>query len=126
VAAECNLRPNLVKSSCGKSYFNQGVFFERVDNFAKRSELFYEVIDSCEKNSLIEVTLSTGRFHQIRAQIAFSGHPIIGDIKYGAPDPLPDQKIALFACKLVFNHPISREEMTLTAPEPEDWSQLKT
>ena len=90
----------------------------------KRAELSYEVIDSLEKNSLVEVTLSTGRFHQIRAQMAFAGHPIIGDVKYGAPDPLPNQGIALYACKLVFNHPISSEKITLTAPKPENWAQL--
>ena len=53
--------------------------------------------------------------------MAFTGHPILGDVKYGAPDPLADHKIALHACKLVFNHPISNEETTVTAPDPEDW-----
>ena len=57
--------------------------------------------------------------------MAFIGHPIMGDVKYGAPDPLPNQEIALYACKLVFNHPISSEEITLTAPEPKSWAQLK-
>ena len=99
--------------------------FSRETSSAKRSELSYEVIGSFEKNSQIEVTLSTGRYHQIRAQIAFTGHPIIGDIKYGAPDTLPNREIALYACKLVFNHPISGEEITLTAPEPKNWEQLK-
>ncbi len=91
---------------------------------AKRAELSYEVIESSENKSLIEVTLTTGRFHQIRAQLAFTGHPILGDVKYGAPDPLENNKIALHACKLVFNHPISNEETSLTAPEPDDWADL--
>ncbi len=95
--------------------------YPRETPLAKRAELYYEVIGSFEKKSLIEVTLSTGRFHQIRAQMAFTGHPILGDVKYGAPDPLADHKIALHACKLVFNHPISNEETTVTAPDPEDW-----
>ena len=99
--------------------------FPRETPSAKHSKLSYEVIDSLEKTSLVEVTLSTGRFHQIRAQMAFIGHPIMGDVKYGAPDPLPNQEIALYACKLVFNHPISSEEITLTAPEPKSWAQLK-
>lgn len=95
--------------------------FPRETPSAKRAELSYEVIESLGKFSLIEVTLATGRFHQIRAQMAFTGHPIMGDVKYGASDPLPDQSIALYACKLVFSHPISNEEITLTTPEPEDW-----
>ena len=92
---------------------------------AKRSELSYEVINALENKSLLEVSLSTGRFHQIRAQMAFIGHPIIGDVKYGAPEPLPNQEIALYAHKLVFSHPVSNEEITVTAPEPKTWEQFK-
>ncbi len=95
--------------------------FPRETPSAKRAELSYEVIESRENKSLIEVTLATGRFHQIRAQIAFTGHPIMGDVKYGAPDPLANHKIALHAHKLVFSHPVSNEETTLTAPDPDDW-----
>ena len=99
--------------------------FPREAPTAKRSELSYEVIYSLEKKSLIEVSLSTGRFHQIRAQMAFIGHPIIGDVKYGAPESLPNQEIALHAHKLVFNHPISNEEITLTSPQPKTWGQFE-
>ena len=99
--------------------------FPRETPTAKRTELSYEVINSLEKKSLLEVSLSTGRFHQIRAQMAFIGHPIIGDVKYGAPEPLPNQEIALYAHKLVFSHPVSNEEITLTAPEPKTWEQFK-
>ena len=100
--------------------------FPRETSNAKHSILTYEVIDTFENKSLIEITLSTGRFHQIRAQMAFIGHPIIGDKKYGAPYSLPNQEIALYACKLVFNHPTSNEEIRLTAPEPEIWCNLKS
>jgi len=99
--------------------------FPRETPTAKRSELSYEVINSLENKSLLEVSLSTGRFHQIRAQMAFIGHPIIGDVKYGAPEPLLNQEIALYAHKLVFSHPVSNEEITLTAPEPKTWEQFK-
>ena len=99
--------------------------FPRETPTAKRSELSYEVINALGNKSLLEVSLSTGRFHQIRAQMAFIGHPIIGDVKYGAPEPLPNQEIALYAHKLVFSHPVSNEEITLTAPEPKTWEQFK-
>ena len=99
--------------------------FPRETPTAKRSELSYEVIIALENKSLLEVSLSTGRFHQIRAQMAFIGHPIIGDVKYGAPEPLRNQEIALYAHKLVFSHPVSNEEITLTAPEPKTWEQFK-
>ena len=99
--------------------------FHRKTPTAKRSELSYKVINALENKSLLEVSLSTGRFHQIRAQMAFIGHPIIGDVKYGAPEPLLNQEIALYAHKLVFSHPVSNEEITLTAPEPKTWEQFK-
>ena len=100
--------------------------FPRETPNAKHSILTYEVIDTFKKKSLIAITLSTGRFHQIRAQMAFIGHPIIGDKKYGAPYSLPNHEIALYACKLVFNHPTSNEEIRLIAPEPETWCNLKS
>ena len=107
----------------GKSL--KATVFPRETPTAKRSELSYEVIDLLGKNTLVEVILSTGRFHQIRAQMAFIGHPIMGDIKYGASIPLLNQEIALYACKLVFNHPISNEEITLTAPKPKTWESFE-
>ena len=57
----------------GKSL--KATVFPRETSAAKRSELSYEVIDLLGKNSLVEITLATGRFHQIRAQMAFIGHP---------------------------------------------------
>ena len=107
----------------GKSL--KATVFPRETPAAKRSELSYKVVDLIGKNTLVEVILSTGRFHQIRAQMAFIGHPIMGDIKYGASIPLLNQEIALYACKLVFNHPISKEEITLTAPKPKTWESFE-
>ena len=107
----------------GKSL--KATVFPRETPTAKRSELSYEVIDLLGGNTLVEVTLSTGRFHQIRAQMAFIGHPVLGDVKYGAPEALLNQEITLYAHKLVFNHPISNEEIQLTAPEPKTWEQFK-
>ena len=107
----------------GKSL--KATVFPRETPTAKRSELSYEVIDLLGGNTLVEVTLSTGRFHQIRAQMAFIGYPVLGDVKYGAPEALLNQEITLYAYKLVFNHPISNEEIQLTAPEPKTWEQFK-
>jgi len=107
----------------GKSL--KATVFPRETPTAKRSELSYKVIDLLGGNTLVEVTLSTGRFHQIRAQMAFIGYPVLGDVKYGAPEALLNQEITLYAYKLVFNHPISNEEIQLTAPEPKTWEQFK-
>ena len=89
---------------------------------AKLAELSYRVIKNFPDASVLEVIPLTGRFHQIRAQLAFIGHPIVGDVKYGASAPLlPDQNIALYARQLIFNHPITGERLTIEAPKPPGW-----
>jgi 23S rRNA pseudouridine1911/1915/1917 synthase len=91
---------------------------------AKEAELHYRVLESRTDSSILEVEPLTGRFHQIRAQLSFMGHPIIGDVKYGAAHPLPERQIALFAQKLIFAHPITKEEVIIEAPLPPGWPFL--
>jgi len=95
--------------------------FPRPTAGAKKAVLSYALIEKLSNASILEVTLETGRFHQIRAQLAFMGNPILGDIKYGAPFPLPDRQIALYARKLIVQHPISGEEITIESPPPPGW-----
>ena len=71
---------------------------------AKQARLDYEVIDHRDGQSLLELTPITGRSHQIRVQLAHLGHPIVGDMRYGAHESL-DGRIALHATRLEFEHP---------------------
>jgi 23S rRNA pseudouridine1911/1915/1917 synthase len=78
----------------------------------------------------IEVLPATGRPHQIRLALASLGAPIAGDVKYGAPRPLPDKSIALHAVRLALVHPTRRERIALEAPLPdrawwEPWRRLE-
>jgi 23S rRNA pseudouridine1911/1915/1917 synthase len=66
--------------------------------------------------SLLEIKLKTGRFHQIRAELAHIGHPIIGDVKYGSKTTFPDHHIALSATSLSFTTATGDEEKTLIVP----------
>jgi 23S rRNA pseudouridine1911/1915/1917 synthase len=68
--------------------------------------------------TLLEVTPRTGRHHQIRLQLSAAGFPIVGDLKYGAPEPLPERAIALHAARLRFPHPVRDEAVELSAPAP--------
>lgn len=69
----------------------------------------------------LEVRLETGRPHQIRAQLAAVGLPLLGDLKYGAPGPLPRRNIALFARELELAHPVGGRRIRFVAEAPERW-----
>ena len=88
---------------------------------ARESLLRYHVLKSAAAWSLVEVRPVTGRRHQIRAQFALAGHPLLGDVKYGSGRRLPDHRIALHASSLTVAHPVGGKQMTFIAPEPEDW-----
>jgi len=82
----------------------------------KESELSYEVVESNNKFSLLKVKPLTGRSHQIRAQLSSVGHPIVGDIKYGAKESLPDNSIMLSATGLTFKKATGDELIKLEVP----------
>lgn len=79
------------------------------------AELDYKVLAHSERYSLLEVELHTGRHHQIRAQLSHIGHPIKGDLKYGAKRSEPDASICLHARRLYFEHPVSHEQIFVEA-----------
>ena len=83
----------------------------------KASYLDYRALASKDGLTMVEVKLGTGRSHQIRAQLAHSGYPLIGDQKYGDKDKRC-KDIALEAYKLSFEHPVKRELITFEAPIP--------
>lgn len=93
---------------------------------AQKAVLKYRVIAKGENYSLLEVNLLTGRKHQIRAQLASIGCPIKGDLKYGAPRSNPDGGISLQSHRMSFEHPVSHEQIDVTAPIPTDnlWQSL--
>jgi len=87
---------------------------------AKEAILTYRLLSSSDKYHLLEITLETGRHHQIRCQLANIGCIIKGDLKYGAKRSNKDGSIHLHARSLLFTHPTSQEEITVIAPVPND------
>lgn len=71
-----------------------------------------------DRYTLLEVIPEGGAFHQIRAQLAWAGHPIKGDVKYGARRASPDRSIALHAHSLAFTQPTSGHGLRVVAPAP--------
>ena len=88
---------------------------------AREGLLRYSVLEHRDSWSLVEVLPVTGRRHQIRAQFALVGHPLLGDVKYGSVLRLADHRLALHAVSLTVAHPVGGQPLTMTAPIPGDW-----
>jgi 23S rRNA pseudouridine1911/1915/1917 synthase len=93
---------------------------------SKLASLDYKIIATLQNYFALEINLHTGRHHQIRAQLSAIGSPIKGDLKYGFDRSNPDGGIHLHARKLVFIHPVSRENIEIIAPTPNDviWNAI--
>lgn len=86
---------------------------------AKEAALTYKLIGRSDRFFLIEINIETGRKHQIRVQMSAIGCPIKGDLKYGDKRSNPDGSISLYAHRLQFVHPVSKELIDVTAKAPE-------
>ncbi|NBS86562.1 MAG: RluA family pseudouridine synthase [Verrucomicrobia bacterium] len=73
--------------------------------------------------SLVELTLETGRRHQLRVQLSSLGYPIVGDEKYGAKSD-PAKRLGLHACFLRLIHPVTQQELRFTCPLPKSLARL--
>jgi 23S rRNA pseudouridine1911/1915/1917 synthase len=82
--------------------------------------LSYQVIDKNDFGYLLEIKPKTGRFHQIRAQLAHIGLPIIGDEKYGSDQDYLPLSVCLHAWKLTYQDSGSKEIKTYEAPLPKN------
>ena len=93
---------------------------------SKKASLDYTVIKELNSYFVLEINLHTGRHHQIRAQLQAIGSPIKGDLKYGFDRSNPDGGIHLHARKLNFIHPVSKEEIIIIAPTPNEvvWNAI--
>jgi 23S rRNA pseudouridine1911/1915/1917 synthase len=81
----------------------------------------YRALASVEGRSAVEVTLETGRTHQIRVHMAAIGHPLVGDVVYGGP---PHERLCLHAFRLAFPHPRTRQPIEVESKLPSDFAAL--
>ena len=109
-----------------------------VETGGRHAVTHYEVLETCPKFALMQLTLETGRLHQIRVHLQHIGHPVAGDTIYGGEQrALNDadtsqlkqaltqlKRQALHACLLGFVHPATDENLTFSAPMPKDIQQL--
>jgi len=88
---------------------------------SREARLSFRLLESAAGRSLLEIELETGRRHQIRLQLAHCGCPIVGDVRYGASEPLSSRQIALLAREICVEHPTRAETLSFTAPVPAGW-----
>jgi 23S rRNA pseudouridine1911/1915/1917 synthase len=90
----------------------------------RTAELSYEIVKSNDKYSLLKILPKTGRFHQIRVQMANMGCPILGDVKYSpSQKQLPDKSIGLAATAISFKSATEGKTINLEIPFPESWNK---
>ena len=113
------------------------------DDKGRYAETDYKVLESFEMVEYVEVSLRTGRTHQIRVHFSAHGHPVFGDPEYGGRKKAvsgmahnPERQLlaarmlntcnrqALHAARLSFNHPFSGEKLEFNSPLPRDMNEL--
>lgn len=87
---------------------------------SKKAILHYRILKRLDNYYLLEIDLETGRHHQIRSQLSAIGSPIKGDLKYGFDRSNKDASIHLHARKLIFEHPVKKENLEIIATPPQD------
>jgi 23S rRNA pseudouridine1911/1915/1917 synthase len=101
------------------------------DKQAKMACLHYDTLETRQNSTLMQIILETGRYHQIRCQLAAIHHPVIGDLRYHAQKDqkflkeLPPNAIALHHFRLKLEHPVTKAELLIEAPPPEYMPNLE-
>jgi 23S rRNA pseudouridine1911/1915/1917 synthase len=88
---------------------------------SRESLLTYRVLERSGSMILVEIVLDTGRYHQIRAQLAACGCPIFGDVRYGGEKRHHAEGIALHHREMEFMHPVLKSPIAIEAPYPANW-----
>lgn len=100
---------------------HQKVFKSKTDPKGDEAVLYYEILNSNGKHSLLKIHIESGKFHQIRAQLSLAGLPIVGDVKYGGEKWRDEKRIALEATGLAFTTATGDKKVNLTIDIPGEW-----
>jgi 23S rRNA pseudouridine1911/1915/1917 synthase len=95
----------------------KAIIFDKAVKNATKVSLSYVTLPQYEEKNIIEIELHTGKFHQIRAQLAAIGTPIVGDEKYGAISKYRTESIALHAMRLFIKDTILQQDLTFESPK---------
>ncbi len=115
------------KTGTLRSFLRENKFFRvhvtKWEAAGKEAVTHYAVLRSTELYSLLEVSIETGRKHQIRVHFSEMGHPLAGDSMYGAKTS-PAGRLALHASELIFRHPASGKKVRFESPLPDILKKL--
>ena len=87
---------------------------------AKKAITHFDTLRTVKNRALLEVQLQTGRQHQIRAHLAWLGHPVVGDPRYGTDGP----RMGLHALRLSITRPKTGKRLTFETPAPDEFLEL--
>ncbi len=107
---------------------NKKAYITKNTTIGKKAILDYEYFGKSINYHYYKITIKTGRFHQIRAQLANRTCCITGDVKYGAKRSNKDRSIYLHAFSILFYHPFKKKQIIIKAdfPDKSIWNDLKT
>lgn len=94
----------------------RAVLYEQEVAYSELASLAYTIEEITPSRYCWSITLNTGKYHQIRAQLAHVGCPIVGDATYGSAHPYREHAIALQAYQLIFSHPLSGQTIDIQIP----------
>ncbi len=90
----------------------------------KEATTFFHVLERFSSYTFVECRLQTGRTHQIRVHMAYIGHPLLGDPKYGKKSPFAIEGQALHSAELMLTHPRTKERLRFAAAMPADMEEI--
>ena len=99
---------------------NKSYIVDETTKDSKKAILHYTTLKELDNYSLLEISLETGRHHQIRVQLSNMGCSIKGDLKYGSKRSNSDKSICLHANEISFIHPVSKNEIIIKANTPQN------
>ncbi|MDR0384760.1 MAG: RluA family pseudouridine synthase [Prevotellaceae bacterium] len=107
---------------------NKSYAYNFPQKHTKEARLEYTVAGKSDNYTLLKIRLFTGRHHQIRCQLAATGSPLKGDLKYGFDRANKDASISLLAYSISFIHPVKQIPVSITAPLPDTdiWSLFQS
>ncbi|WP_297392769.1 RluA family pseudouridine synthase [uncultured Peptoniphilus sp.] len=103
---------------------NNRVKMKVVEENSKNAFTSFHVLKNFDKFTLLDVTLHTGRTHQIRVHLSYVNHPVVGDETYGIKNKYKINKQLLHAYKLKFIHPITGEELEIVDEFPKRFTDF--